>query len=47
MVAGEFIVIDLILMRVKSKMLIPRPEFIKDIVSIDLREKLMNRLYKI
>ena len=25
-------------------MLIPRPEFIEDVVSIDLREKLMNQL---
>jgi len=44
MVAGEFIVMTLILMRVKSRMLIPRPEFIEDVVSIDLREKLMNQL---
>ena len=44
MVAGEFIVMVLFLMRVKSKMSIPRPEFIEDVVSIDLIEKLMNQL---
>ena len=44
MVAGEFIVMALILMGEKSKMLIPRPEFIEDVVSIDLIEKLMNQL---
>ena len=44
LVAGEFIVMASTLMRVKAKMLIPRPELDDDGIAIDPREELMNQL---
>ena len=44
LVAGEFIVMASTLMRVKAKMLIPRPEMDDDGIAIDPREELMNQL---
>ena len=43
-VAGDFIVMASTLMRVKAKMLIPRPELDEDGVAIDPRQELMNQL---
>ena len=43
-VAGDFIVMASTLMRVKAKMLIPRPELDDDGIAIDPREELMNQL---
>ncbi|MEE3153313.1 MAG: segregation/condensation protein A [Candidatus Neomarinimicrobiota bacterium] len=44
MVAGEFIVMASTLMRVKAKMMIPRPELGEDGEVIDPREELMQQL---
>ena len=44
MIAGEFIVMASTLMRVKAKMLIPRPELDEDGFAIDPREGLENQL---
>jgi segregation and condensation protein A len=43
-VAGEFIVMASTLMRIKSKMLIPRPEFDEDDEIIDPRRELIDQL---
>lgn len=43
-VAGDFIVMASTLMRVKAKMLIPRPELDDDGIAIDPREELINQL---
>lgn len=43
-VAGDFIVMASTLMRVKAKMLIPRPELDDDGIAMDPREELMNQL---
>ena len=43
-VAGDFIVMASTLMRVKARMLIPRPELDDDGIAIDPREELMNQL---
>ena len=44
LVAGDFIVMASTLMRVKAKMLIPRPDLDEDGIAIDPREELMNQL---
>ena len=43
-VAGDFIVMASTLMRVKARMLIPRPELDDNGIAIDPREELMNQL---
>lgn len=44
LIAGDFIVMASTLMRVKAKMLIPRPELDEDGIAIDPRLELMNQL---
>ena len=43
-IAGDFIVMASTLMRVKAKMLIPRPELYDDGIRLDPREELINQL---